>query len=319
MVTASRAAIPIDKVAGVKVEARYSVEEYEIVILSAQQSDGLQAWLTENGYKMPAGAGDVLASYIKQKMHFFVAKVDLDRMKLAGRNFIRPLQVRYSSPKFMLPIRLGTVNADGPQDLILLALTQRGRVETTNYQTERVPTDIDVPLFIQSRFADFYRTMFDRAVARSGGTSVFLEYAWNTGWCDPCSAPPPTPADLSTFGANWGVTPRGDASYYASGPFLTRLHIRYDRAHFPEDLILNETKDDDNFQARYIMNHLWTGEPKCEWGAKYKDRVAERGRKELDNVASLTGWSRDMIKAEMKQSGEPTAYRRHLFDWLFDD
>jgi len=318
-VTARRAEAPKDKAEGVKVEARYSVEEYEIVILSAEQSDGLQSWLTENGYRMPAGAGDVLGSYIKQKMHFFVAKVDLTRMKLAGRNFIRPLQVRYSSPKFMLPIRLGTVNADGPQDLILLALTRHGRVETANYQTERVPTDIDVPLFIKDRFVDFYRTLFDRAVAKSGGTSVFLEYAWNTGWCDPCSAPPPTPADLSTFGANWGVSPADDYHYNASGPFLTRLHVRYDRAHFPEDLVLNETKDDDNFQARYIMNHLWKGEAKCELGAKYKDTVAERGRKEIESVASLTGWSRDMITAEMKQSGEPAEYRHHLFDWLFKD
>ena len=319
ILTARRAEAPVDTAKGVKVEARYSVEEYEIVILSAEQSDGLQSWLTDNGYKMPAGAADVLGSYIKQKMHFFVAKVDLTRMKLAGRNFIRPLQVRYSSPKFMLPIRLGTVNADGPQDLILLALTQHGRVETTNYQTERMPTGIDVPRFIQSRFADFYRSMFDRAVAKSGGTAVFLEYAWDTGWCDPCSAPPPPPADLSTFGANWGVSPPGGDDDYPSGPFLTRLHVRYDRAHFPEDLVLNETKDHENFQARYVMHHLWAGEANCESGAKYKETVAVRGRQELNNVANLTGWSRDMITAEMKQSGEPAEYRRHLFDWLFQN
>ncbi len=318
VVTARRAMDPEEKPAAVRVEARYSVEEYEVVILSAEQSDGLQTWLIDNGYKIPAGAGDVLASYIKQGMHFFVAKVDLGRMALAKQHFIRPLQVRYDSPKFMLPIRLGTVNADGPQDLILMALTRKGRVETTNYQTQRVPTDIDVPLFIQNRFADFYRTLFDRAVAKSGGTSIFLEYAWNTGWCDPCAAPPPTPADLSTLGANWGVSPGFDGDY-PTGPFLTRLHIRYDRAHFPEDLALNETSDTENFQGRYIMNHLWTGEGTCAWAADYKDRVAKRGQKELDSVAELTGWSRDVIAAEMKQSGEPPAYRRHLLDWLFKD
>ena len=319
VVTARRMEEPRDKSSGVKVEARYSVEEYEIVILSGRAERRAASWLTDNGYKMPAGAGDVLGSYIKQNMHFFVAKVDLGRMKLAGRNFIRPLQVRYSSPKFMLPIRLGTVNANGPQDLVLLALTQHGRVETTNYQTARMPTGIDVPRFIQSRFVDFYRTMFDRAVAKSGGTTVFLEYAWDTGWCDPCSAAPPTPADLSTFGANWGVVPAGDDDDYPTGPFLTRLHVRYDRAHFPEDLVLNETKDHGNFQARYVMHRLWTGDVKCEWGAKYRDNVADRGRQELNNVANLTGWSRDMITAEMKQSGEPLEYRRHLFDWLFAD
>jgi len=305
-----------DKARGIKIEAQYSVEEYEIVVLSAEQSDGLQSWLTENGYKMPTGAGDVLGSYIKQKMHFFIAKVDLTRMKLAGRNFIRPLQVRYTSPKFMLPIRLGTVNADGPQDLILLALTQHGRVETTNYQTERVPTGINVPLFIKDRFVDFYRTLFNRAVTKSGGTSVFLEYAWNTNWCDPCSAPPPTAADLATFGAGWRSAAANDEDY-PPGPFLTRLHVRYDRAHFPEDLVLNETKDADNFQARYIMNHLWKNGGSCDGIAKYRDMVAKRGRQEIDSVADLTGWSRDMITAEMKQSGEPMEYRQHLFDWLF--
>jgi hypothetical protein len=41
-------------------------------------------------------------------------------------SFLRPIQVDYDSPKFMLPIRLGTVNAEGPQDLIILGLSPRG-------------------------------------------------------------------------------------------------------------------------------------------------------------------------------------------------
>ena len=39
---------------GVTVEAQYTVGEYDIVILSAKQSDGLETWLQENGYKIPA-------------------------------------------------------------------------------------------------------------------------------------------------------------------------------------------------------------------------------------------------------------------------
>ena len=306
---------------GVKVEAQYSIEEYEIVILSAEQSDGLKTWLTDNGYRIPAGAGDVLASYIKQKMHFFVAKVDLDRMKLADQHFIRPLQVRYASPKFMLPIRLGTVNADGPQDLILMTLTHNGRVETTNYQTERVPTGIDVPLFIKDKFADFYRNLFDRAVAKSGGTSVFLEYAWNTGGCDPCSAPPPSPADLVTF----GVEPT-DTAYIPGRPymrqfgtFITRLHVRYDRAHFPEDLTLNETGDRANFQGRYVMHHPFTGDTSCPAGVKYRNDLAMRGETELQSTAELTGWSHGMVRDEMKKSGEIVADRRSIIDRIFGD
>src|SRR6185437_11081734 len=105
---------------GVTVEASYEVGEYDVQILSAEQSDGLVAWLTDNGYRMPDGAEPVLGSYIKQSMHFFVAKVNLGRMEAAGHRFLRPLQVRYESKKFMLPLRLGTVNANGPQDLIVL-------------------------------------------------------------------------------------------------------------------------------------------------------------------------------------------------------
>src|SRR5262247_1042209 len=62
---------------GVTIEARYTVGEYDILILSAKESNGLERWLTESGYRIPAGASPVLSSYIKQGMKFFVAKVNL--------------------------------------------------------------------------------------------------------------------------------------------------------------------------------------------------------------------------------------------------
>jgi hypothetical protein len=120
---------------GVTVEASYDVAEYDVSILSAEESNGLVDWLTDNGYRIPNGAAAVLGSYIKQNMRFFVAKVNLERMKLAGNRYLRPLQVRYEMTKFMVPLRLGTVNANGPQDLIIYALTRKGRVEAANYRT----------------------------------------------------------------------------------------------------------------------------------------------------------------------------------------
>src|SRR3984957_1902191 len=137
---------PAPEYRGVKVEARYDVAEYDVSILSAEDSDGLIRWLTDNGYKIPGGAEPVIGSYIKQKMHFFIAKVNLKRMQDSGRAYLRPLQVRYETAKFMLPLRLGTVNADGPQDLVIYALTPHGRIEASNYRTVKVPSDVDVPL-----------------------------------------------------------------------------------------------------------------------------------------------------------------------------
>ena len=282
---------------GVMVEARYEVGEYDVQILSAQQSDGLAAWLTDNGYRMPDGAEAVLGSYIRQGMHFFVAKVNLGRMEAAGHRFLRPLQVRYETKKFMLPLRLGTVNADGPQDLIVLALTRKGRVETTNYRTVKLPTGMDVPLYVKDEFGSFYTAMFDRAVERENRRAVFLEYAWDLGSCDPCSAEPLATAELQTLGARW-------AGGGAPG-FVTRLHVRYDAAHFPEDLSFMETRDRENFQGRYVLRHPWRGAANCSAGDQYWASLQPRFAREADTLADLTGWSAERISAQMRQTGQP--------------
>src|SRR6201987_2659238 len=211
---------------GVTVEATYDVGEYDVSILSARESDGLVNWLTDNGYRIPAGADAVLGSYIKQNMRFFVAKVNLDRMTLIGAGYLRPLQVPYETAKFMLPLRLGTVNADGPQDLIVYALPRSGRVETTNYRTVKLPTGMDVPLYVKAEFGDFYKAMFDKAAADADMRAVFTEYAWDMSWCDPCAAKPMTLKELVELGARWVETdedvPVGLRGAGGAGAFVTR-------------------------------------------------------------------------------------------------
>lgn len=112
-----------DKTLGITVEAQYTVGEYDILILSAKERAGLETWLTEHAYKIPSGASPVLHSYLKQGMKFFVTKVNLGEQAKRGLTHIRPLQIAFESPKFMLPIRLGTVNADGAQELFIYLLT----------------------------------------------------------------------------------------------------------------------------------------------------------------------------------------------------
>src|SRR5437867_9228641 len=188
---------------GVTIEARYTVGEYDILILSAQQSNGLETWLRENGYRIPPGASSVLGSYLKQGMRFFVAKVNLAEQAKLGYSVLRPIQVAYESPRFMLPIRLGMVNADGQQELFICALTRKGRVETTNYRTVKVPSDTEVPLFVKDAFADFYRAMFDEQVRKESMQAVFTEYAWDMSWCDPCASPPLSSDELRGLGVSW--------------------------------------------------------------------------------------------------------------------
>jgi hypothetical protein len=82
----------------VRIEARYEVDEYNVLILSADDSGALLDWLTRNGYHVPRQAGNVVQSYLKQGMKFFVAKVDLSRRAARGLTQLRPLQIAYESP-----------------------------------------------------------------------------------------------------------------------------------------------------------------------------------------------------------------------------
>jgi len=150
-------------VLGVTVEAAYTVGEYDIVLLSATQSQGLEIWLRQSGYRIPAPAAAALAPYVRQQMKFFVARVNLKEQRKSGYQELRPIQIAFESPKFMLPIRLGMANADGPQDLIVYALTRDGRVESSNYQTVKIPSDVEVPEFVQKEFGEFYKETFAKS------------------------------------------------------------------------------------------------------------------------------------------------------------
>jgi hypothetical protein len=291
---------------GVTIEAQYTVGEYDILILSAAQSSGLETWLKENGYRIPAGASDVLASYIGQKMRFFVAKVNLAEQARLGVVTLRPIQVAYESPKFMLPIRLGMVNADGAQELFVYTLTRKGRVESTNYRTVKLTTDVEIPTYVKdsAMFSRMYRALFDQHVKREDMRAVFQEYAWDMGWCDPCAADPLSADELRTLGVFWLDTPADGprplpTTRIAPQPqnvFVTRLHVRYDKAHFPEDLVFHETGDRSNFQGRYVLRHAWTGTATCAAAETYRRELVARREREAQTLATLTGWPLDEIR-----------------------
>ena len=61
-----------------KIEAQFTVGEYEVVVLSAQDSTGLDAWLRENKYKIPQGAEPYLRPYVSSGSKFVVALASLN-------------------------------------------------------------------------------------------------------------------------------------------------------------------------------------------------------------------------------------------------
>lgn len=276
----------------VKIEAKYSVGEYDILILSAKESGGLERWLNDNGYKIPEGAKEVLDPYIKSNMKFFVVKVNLAEMARTGQKDLRPIQIRFSSPKFMLPIRLGMANATGPQDMIVYAFTKTGRVEVTNYRTVEVPSNKNVPLFVLEKFGQFYKDLYTRSWKREGKNVAFLEYSWDvssyvTMFCDPCVGTPPMLQDFQTAGVDWVQQYHGG---YQGNVYFTRLHVTYDRVNFPQDLIFQETPNKEQFQARYIITHPANSSFDCAQSASYLYDLQKRRQQEISNMVALAGW-----------------------------
>ena len=278
-------------------------------------------WLDENDYNIPKGAEKVVDSYLKQDMRFFVAKVNLEEQASLGYANLRPLQVAFESPKFMLPIRLGTLNAKGKQELYVYALTRTGRVETTNYRTVKLPSNTDVPEFVEAEFGDFYRSMFAKQTQAHDERAVFLEYAWDMAWCDPCAADPLSADELRRLGVFWVGSGGGSKVRQLQQPqnvFVTRLHVSYDQEHFPEDLVFQETGDRQNYQGRYVIRHPFTGPTNCD-ASDYKQATRERQEREAQTLANLTGWDINDIRAkipymdDVKPEPEPAPWWKRIW------
>jgi hypothetical protein len=285
----------------VKIEARFAVGEYDVVVLSARDSTGLDAWLHESHYRIPDGAEPYLRPYVEMGMKFFVAKVNVAKVKfertgngqgVPGKEHavLSPLRFHYDADDFFLPVRLGLINSAGKQDLVTVILSKGQRYEVANYDNVPIPTNLDVADATRSQFGSFYATLFDRVVEQHP-RAVVTEYSWDAGSCDPCPIPPLEPDDLATLGAD--VLPSG--SDEGRGFVVTRLHARYAKDTLGDDLhfrpappitggregLEQGAKPDstNNFQARYVIRHKWPGAVACQtprfgaWGGPPDGRM----------------------------------------------
>jgi len=276
----------------VTVEAEFAVGEYDIVILSAQDSNGLDRWLRDSGYNIPQGSAEALAPYVQQGTKFFVAKVDVTKVKFEGGQVaLSPLRVDYESHDMRLPVRLGLLNAGDAQDLIVFTLARNQRYEVANYDNITIPTNLNVTNEVRERFAEFYTALFDQVMAVHPRT-VVTEYAWQASNCDPCPGPVLSEQDLLTLGAD---TVLHSADSGMMDYVVTRLHTRYSKETLGDDLVFRAAQPIvggremhgadgaiergakvhslNNFQGRYIIRHRWEGAITCDnpirdrWGA----------------------------------------------------
>ena len=187
---------------GVTIEAKFSVGEYEILILSAKDSTGLDKWLRLSNYKIPDGAAGALAPYIRDQMKFFVAKVDIKKVRRDDHGLVvlSPLRFGYDSAELRLPVRLGLLNAEAKQDLVVYLLSPDKRYEVANYPNVFVPTNVEVDDKVRTDFGAFYAELFDETLRRHNNKAIVTEYAWQTTSCDPCPTPPLSLSEIYTLG-----------------------------------------------------------------------------------------------------------------------
>jgi hypothetical protein len=306
-----------EKALGVTIESQFTVGEYDILILSAKESNGLETWLRQNGYNIPKGASQILQPYIQENLKFFVAKVNLKEYQNTGFKSLRPLMMAFESPKFMLPIRLGMINSKGEQDLIVYLLSPKGQIELANYRTVQIPSNLNIPEFVQNEFGDFYKSLLVKSYQREDYKVALLEYAWDMGSCDPCSAEPLNPEELKQAGVFWLNADSNSGIMPSSNVFITRLHLRYSRDKFPEDLRFQETPNQQLFQGRYVISRPYRGNDQCSAMETYKKQVKERQEKEAQTLAQLTGWDINKIREKIDfLEYKPTPWWRNLWQSL---
>ncbi|MFO7561674.1 MAG: DUF2330 domain-containing protein [Enhygromyxa sp.] len=309
---------------GVQIEAEFEVGEYQVVILSARESTGLDTWLRQENYNIPAGAQPLLDPYVQAGSKFFVAKVDANKISFdeQGMATLSPLRFHYDSQEFALPVRLGLINSQGAQDLLVHILARKVRYEVANYPNVAIPTNLEVKDEVRERFGQFYASLFDHTLAAQP-KAVVTEYSWSASSCDPCPEPPLTLAELVTLGVDAlptyekafrGERVPSEFSWSIPSEFvLTRLHARYDQSSLGEDLVFQAApaivggreflqqdgqiergavaSGHNNFQARYIIRHEWTGPIECDhpqrgiWGGPWP---------ELENPSSGPALARDL-------------------------
>ncbi|MGC4100662.1 hypothetical protein [Ferruginibacter sp.] len=221
----------------------------------------------------------------------------------------------------MLPIRLGMANSDGDQDLVVYAFTRKGRIECTNYRNVNIATDKNVPLFVQKNFGAFYNNLFNHQWNNEDKSVAFLEYAWDVSpqnfyHCDPCIATAPSQQDLVQSGVWWlngkdwsdySDVDNDEQDNVSKNVHFTRLHFRYNRRSFAQDLMFQVTPNTETFQARYIITHPATGDLSCDAGKKYLQDLKQRRKKELQELTALTGTNMNNWQDDATASNEETS------------
>ncbi|HEX6737898.1 MAG TPA: DUF2330 domain-containing protein, partial [Vicinamibacteria bacterium] len=107
--------------------ARQALGPFDVSTLAARDAGALEDWLAANGYRLPAGLGEVLRAYVERGWYYVAARLlpGAGGQGLGGR--LDPLWVSFASPELVYPMRPSAL-ARGALALELYVLAEH-RVE----------------------------------------------------------------------------------------------------------------------------------------------------------------------------------------------
>lgn len=263
-----------------EVAATFQDGEYSFMAPGAGESAAIVDFLRARDYQLSAAVEAALQPYADAGMRFLIAEVDPTQVHFNadGEALLSPLRFHYDSERFVLPLRIGTVNAIGVQDLVIHTIAVGRRYEAANYPAQLMPTSVLLRREASERVGPVHAALLDAVLSRTPG-AVVGEYAgraegpWQTG-------------ELAALGAD--AAP-GLASVRGLGEALviTRLHTRLGADEMTQDLefkgarpivggsdahpkvepapVLDPAMDGVNdFATRMLVRHPFAGSVSCE-------------------------------------------------------
>jgi hypothetical protein len=112
----------------VTVLAQANVGPYATVQLQSTSSSALDAWLTQNGYNIPAAVQPILDAYVKEGSDFLAMKL----LPNQGVQSMRPVRVTTPGAGLSLPLRMASIGT-GAVTGITIWVVADGRYEPQNF------------------------------------------------------------------------------------------------------------------------------------------------------------------------------------------
>ena len=297
--------------------ATFQDGEYSFMAPGAGESAAIVDFLRAREYQLSAAAEAALQPYADAGMRFLIAEVDPRQVHFNsdGEALLSPLRFHYDSDRLVVPLRIGTVNALGVQDLVIHTIAVGRRYEAANYPAQLMPTSVLLRGEASERVGPVHAALLDAVLARTPGAVVGefagrVEGTWQSG-------------ELGALGAE--VAP-GLASVrgLAEALVITRLHTRLGADEMTQDLelkgarpivggseahpqvvaspVLDPAMDGVNgFATRLLVRHPFAGSVGCEaprrgvWQAVSPAGVAS----ELRRVRALSKVERTLPLADL--------------------